>query len=136
MTVSLGVGSRLPAWCASMGRVLLAGLEEPALQTWLAECRPTRLTPQTVTDLRELRRIVEDVREAGYAYVEQELELGLCSIAVPVRDHTRRVAAALNASMPYHADARRLALEHVLPELHATAAAIERSLPAHALDSA
>lgn len=133
MTVSLSVGSRLPAYCASMGRVLLAGLAEPDLTRWLARCHPARMTPHTVTDLRHLRRIIDTAREAGYAYVEQELELGLCSIAVPVRDHAKRVVAALNASMPCHADARRLALEKVLPELRSTAAAIERNLPARTL---
>ena len=133
MTVSLSVGSRLPAYCASMGRVLLAGLAEPDLTKWLARCHPVRMTPHTVTDPRRLRRIIETAREAGYAYVEQELELGLCSIAVPVRDHATRVVAALNASMPCHADARRLALENVLPELRSTAVAIERNLPARTL---
>ena len=133
MTVTLGVGARLPAYAASMGRVLLAGLPEASLDTWLAECRPVRHTPHTVTDPRRLRRILRDVRSQGHAYVEQELELGLCSIAVPVRDRDGRVIAALNASMPYHADAARHALREVLPELRGTATAIERCLPANSL---
>jgi len=133
MTVALGVGARLPAHAASMGRVLLAGLPEASLDAWLADCRPVRLTPHTVTDTRRLRRIVRDVRSRGHAYVEQELELGLCSIAVPVRDRDGRVIAALNASMPYHAAVAQHALRDVLPELHATAIAIERCLPANSL---
>jgi IclR family pca regulon transcriptional regulator len=133
MTVALSVGSRLPAYCASMGRVLLAGLPEADLRAWLEQCHPARLTPHTVTDTRRLRRLVETARDEGYAYVEQELELGLCSIAVPVHDQEGRVVAALNASMPYHADARRLALEKALPGLRSTAAAIERNLPARTL---
>ncbi len=133
MTVALGVGARLPAYAASMGRVLLAGLPAESLETWLAACRPERLTPHTVTDPRRLRRIVAEVRGQGYAYVEQELELGLCSLAVPVRDRDGRVVAALNASLPYHADAARHALSEVLPELRTTATAIERCLPANSL---
>jgi IclR family pca regulon transcriptional regulator len=133
MTVSLSVGSRLPACSASMGRVLLAGLADPDLRTWLARCQPARLTPHTVTDTRRLKRLVEAAREQGYAYVEQELELGLCSIAVPLHDRAGHVVAALNASLPYHADARRLALADVLPSLRSTAAAIERTLPSRAL---
>jgi IclR family pca regulon transcriptional regulator len=133
MTVSLGAGARLPAFCASMGRVLVAGLEEADLDAWLAHCRPVRHTPHTVTDLQQLRRIVAEVRTQRYAYVEQELELGLCSIAVPVLNRDGRVIAALNASMPYHADARKQALAHVLPELRATAAAVARDLPANTL---
>ena len=133
MTVSLSVGSRLPAYCASLGRVLLSGLSEADLRSWPERCHPSRLTAHTVTDTRRLRKLIEAAREDGYAYVEQELELGLCSIAVPVHDRQERVVAALNASIPYHADARRLAVEKVLPALRTTAAAIERNLPARTL---
>jgi IclR family pca regulon transcriptional regulator len=92
-----------------------------------------RLTPHTVTDIRRLKRIVAEVRKQGHAYVEQELELGLCSLAVPVHDRDGSVVAALNASLPYHAAAAQHALREVLPELRATAAAIERCLPAQCL---
>ena len=133
MTVALGVGARLPAFSASMGRVLLAGLPEADLDTWLAACRPVRHTPHTVTDLRRLRRIIRDVRREGYAYVEQELELGLCSLAVPVHDREERVVAALNASMPFHSGASRHALVDVLPQLRDTAISIGQALPANSL---
>jgi IclR family pca regulon transcriptional regulator len=133
MTVTLGVGARLPAHAASMGRVLLAGLPPSALDRWLRDCRPVRLTPHTVTDTRRLKRIVAEVGKQGYAYVEQELELGLCSLAVPVHDRDGNVIAALNASLPYHAAAAQHALREVLPELRATAAAVERCLPAQCL---
>ena len=133
MTVALGVGARLPAYAASMGRVLLGALPPESLERWLAECRPAKLTPHTVTDARRLRRIVADVRRQGYCYVEQELELGLCSVAVPIRDREGRIVAALNASLPFHAGASRHAVDEVLPELRATALAIERCLPANSL---
>jgi IclR family pca regulon transcriptional regulator len=125
MSVNLGVGARLPAFCASMGRVLLSGLDEADLDTWLAQCRPARLTPHTETDVHRLRRIVADVRRLGYAYVEQELEMGLCSIAVPLRNAEGRIATALNVSMAYHPDAARQAVDAFLPQLLLTAAAIE-----------
>ena len=133
MTVALGVGARLPAFAASMGRVLLSGLSDADLATWLSRCQPERHTPHTVTDRKRLRRIVDDVRSQGHCYVEQELELGLCSLAVPVHDRDGRIVAALNASMPYHAGASRHALQEVLPPLRAAAGAIERCLPAHCL---
>jgi IclR family pca regulon transcriptional regulator len=133
MTVALGVGARLPAYAASMGRVLLAGLDDASLETWLARCRPERHTSHTVTDPRRLRRLVHEVRAQGYSYVEQELELGLCSLAVPVHDREGRVVAALNASMPWHANASQHALRDVLPGLRSTALAIERCLPANSL---
>jgi IclR family pca regulon transcriptional regulator len=133
MSVNLGVGARLPAFCASMGRVLLSGLDEADLDTWLAQCRPVRLTPHTETDVHRLRRIVADVRRQGYAYVEQELEMGLCSIAVPLRNAEGRIATALNVSMAYHPDAARQAVNSILPQLLLTAAAIEGCIPANRL---
>ena len=67
MSVTLGVGARLPAFSASMGRVLLSGLDEAALDQWLQDCHPVKLTPHTITDTRRLRRVVEDVRRQGYS---------------------------------------------------------------------
>ncbi|HTD28892.1 MAG TPA: IclR family transcriptional regulator C-terminal domain-containing protein, partial [Xanthomonadaceae bacterium] len=126
MTVALGIGARLPAFVASMGRVLLSGLPEADLKTWLEQCEPTRLTARTVTDPRKLKRIIDTVRAQGYAYVEQELELGLCSMAVPVRNQSGRIAAALNVSLPYHEGVAREAVKSMLPHLRETAAGIER----------
>lgn len=136
MSVTLGVGAKLPAFCAAMGRVLLSGLDEPDLDNWLGQCKPVKNTPHTVTDLRALRRVVEDVARQGYAYVEQELELGLCSIAVPLRNAQGRIATAINVSMPYHPDAARHAIDNILPQLQQTAAAIECCLPANRLPAA
>lgn len=133
MSVTLGIGARLPAFSASMGRVLLSGLPEDALDQWLRECRPIKHTTHTVTDPIRLRRIVDDVRRQGYAYVEQELELGLCSLAVPVRNADGRIATAINVSMPYHPDAEREAMRSMLPHLQLTAAAIENCMPSHRL---
>ncbi|MBK9668262.1 MAG: helix-turn-helix domain-containing protein [Gammaproteobacteria bacterium] len=86
MTVALGIGARLPAFCTSMGRVLLAGLDDPTLDAWLATLEPRKVSEHTCTDPRQLRRLIRRVRLDGYAYVEQELERGLCSIAVPLRN--------------------------------------------------
>jgi IclR family pca regulon transcriptional regulator len=133
MSVTLGIGARLPAYCASMGRVLLSGLPEEELDAWLARCKPNKLTAHTVVDVARLRRIVGDVAKQGFAYVEQELELGLCSIAVPVRNGEGRVATAINVSMAYHPDAARQAQQVILPRLRQTAAAIEACLPASRL---
>jgi len=133
MSVTLGVGARLPASSASMGRVLLSGLEDQALDRWLRDCTPVKRTAHTVTDTSRLQRIVEDVRRQGYSYVEQELELGLCSVAVPVHNAEGRIATAINVSMPYHPDAEREAMHEILPQLKLTAAAIEGCSPSHRL---
>jgi len=129
MTVSLAVGAHLPAYCTSMGRVLLAGLGPEEFDRWLAACRPVRLTPRTVTDKARLRRIVDGVRRRGHAWVQQELEAGLCSLAVPVRDRRAAVIAAINIGMAYHPGARGRAQRELLPALVEAARAIGRSLP-------
>ena len=98
MTIDLGVGSRLPAYCTSMGRVLLAGLEAPERTAYLARLVPVAYTPRTATRREALAEILDAVARDGYAIVDQELELGLRSLAVPVRDAGGHVAAALNVS--------------------------------------
>lgn len=133
MTVSLGIGARLPAFAASMGRVLLSGLPDADCKRWLASLKPAKLTPHTVTDTRKLKKIIAEVGAQGHAFVEQELELGLCSLGVPVRNRAGKVAAALNLSLPWHPDARREAQTRLLPELCSTAAAIERCPPVQRL---
>lgn len=133
MSVTLGVGARLPAFSASMGRVLLSGLDAAELHDWLAQCQPVKHTPYTITDLHRLRRTIEEVRVQGYAYVEQELEIGLCSIAVPVRNAEGRIATAINVSMPYQPEAARQMIETVLPRLRLAAAAIESCVPTNRL---
>lgn len=96
MSVDLGVGSRLPAFCTSMGRVLLANLPDSELDAYLASVQLNRFTDRTVTDVGKLRETLRLVRRAGYAIVDQELELGLRSLAVPVRTPAGNVAAAVN----------------------------------------
>ena len=128
MAINLGVGARLPAFCTSMGRMLLAGLDELALERWLRGLKPQASTRFTLVDKAEVRAAVERARAQGYAYVEQELQEGLCSLAVPVRDNSGRTIAALNAGMPFRVGARAHALSRVLPALRQGAADIERSI--------
>jgi len=130
MTVSLGVGARLPAYCASMGRVLVAGLDDEARVRWLRGLKPRALTQFTLTDKTTLQKELQRVRAQGFAYVEQELEEGLCALAVPVSDGRGATVAALNAGMPFRAGARARALNEVLPALRAAARQIEANLPA------
>ena len=96
MSIDLGVGSRLPAFCTSMGRVLLAHLPADELEAYLAELRFIRLTDRTVTSMEKLRQILRTVRSNGHAIVDQELELGLRSMAVPIPGPGGMPAAALN----------------------------------------
>ena len=96
MNVALGIGSRLPAHATSMGRVLLADLPDEELDAFLATGPFAAATELTVTDPEELRTAVLRVREQGWSLVDQELEMGLRSIAAPIRGADGRLVAALN----------------------------------------
>jgi IclR family pca regulon transcriptional regulator len=98
MTISLAVGSRLPAYATSMGRVLLAGLSRQQLEEYLKTTPFEQLTSKTVTQKDRLREIVDQVREQGYALVDQELEDGVRSVAAPIFGSRDQVVAALNSS--------------------------------------
>jgi len=96
MSVALGAGSRLPAYCTSLGRVMLAQLGPEQLDAYLARVALQPLTRHTVTAPAALRDVLAKVRADGYAVNDEELELGLRSIAVPVRGASGQVLAALN----------------------------------------
>ena len=96
MSVGLSVGSRLPAYCTSMGRVLLAALPPVELAAYLQRVEIRQLTPKTTTSKEQLLQIIERTRASGFALTDEELEMGLRSIAVPVRNRMNRVIAAMN----------------------------------------
>ena len=128
MSITLAVGTRLPAFVTSMGRVLLAGLPDEELEERLARIEVTQLTSRTVTDKDALRVILAGVRRQGYAATDQELEEGLRSLAVPLRSASGAVTAALNVSV--HASRASMAAlrREFLPLARRTAAAIEEDL--------
>jgi IclR family pca regulon transcriptional regulator len=130
MTVSINVGTRFPAYATSMGRVLLAGLEPDALDAYFARLEPRPLSPRSTTDEAALRAELDKVRRQGYALVDQELEVGLRSIAAPIHDRAGRVIAAVNVST--HASRRTTPdmRRDLLPPLLSTAARIEQDLQA------
>lgn len=121
MSVALNVGSRLPAYCTSMGRVLLAHLSRNELDAYLARVVLKPLTARTVTSRDELRRVIDQVRHKGYALVDQELEIGLRSIAVPVRNSGGAVVAAMNVGTQAGRVSRRDMEGRFLPVLQAAA---------------
>jgi IclR family pca regulon transcriptional regulator len=98
MAVDLHIGSRLPAYCTSMGRVLLAYLPTEQLEQYLAKVNLTPHTTRTVTSVEKLRLALRNVRRNGYALVDQEFEVGLRSLAVPIYSISGRVVATMNLS--------------------------------------
>ena len=122
------VGTRLPAYATSMGRVLLGGLEEDELEERLSRIDIRPLTPHTVKDEAGLRESIAAVRRQGYAMVDQELEEGLRSAAVPIRGASGNITAALNVSV--HASRASMAVlrREFLPHALEAAAASEDDL--------
>jgi IclR family pca regulon transcriptional regulator len=128
MSITLSVGTRLPAYATSMGRVLLAGLPDGELDERLARIEFEPLTARTVTDAEMLRKTLEHVRRQGYAATDQELEEGLRSLAVPIHDGAGSVTAALNVSVHASRATMTALRREFLPSAQQAAAAIEADL--------
>ena len=128
MSVDIMIGTRFPAFATSMGRVLLADQAVSERERFLESARIRPLTRRTVTDQAELLRILDGVAEDGYALVDQELEEGLRSMAVAVRDPRGAAVAAVNVSMHAARTSSAEARASVLPVLADAAAAISADL--------
>jgi IclR family pca regulon transcriptional regulator len=128
MTVSISLGSRLPAATTSLGRALLAELPDDELDAFLARVPVAQMTDQTLTDVEELRAAIVEVRRLGYAVLDQELEVGVRSAATVVRNRRGCALAAINVST----HAGRVPLRELktvfVPQLLATAEAITAQL--------
>ncbi|HKS74700.1 MAG TPA: IclR family transcriptional regulator C-terminal domain-containing protein, partial [Terriglobales bacterium] len=121
MSVGLSVGSRLPAYCTSMGRVLLSGLPSPDLNLYLNRVDLKAFTPKTVTEKDQIKATVERIRGNGYALTDEELELGLRSIAVPVHNRSRRIVAAMNIGVHASRVSAEEMIQRFLPVLQENA---------------
>ncbi|WP_330308047.1 MULTISPECIES: IclR family transcriptional regulator C-terminal domain-containing protein [unclassified Streptomyces] len=121
-------GTRLPAYATSMGRVLLADLPEADRQERIGALRPQALTPHTLTSAAALGAALDRVASEGFALVEQELEAGLRSLAVPVRDRSGRAVGALNVALHAGPESPEHTRDTVLPALRACVARIEADL--------
>ena len=130
MTIALTVGTRLPPYPTSMGRILLAHLPEAELDAYLRRTTMRKLTEHTITDPAELRAVLATARARGWTAVDQELEAGVRSIAVPIRDSSRKVVAAINASAHAARVPMRTLEKQFLPRLQEAARQIDSELAA------
>lgn len=128
MSINLNPGSRLPAYCSSMGRVLLAELGDDLARAVLARTELRANTDRTLTDIDEILMELGCVRRQRYAVVDQELELGLRSIAVPLKNRHGEAIAALNVGAPAAHISVAQMIEEVLPSLREAAENITMSL--------
>ncbi|MEU7487265.1 IclR family transcriptional regulator C-terminal domain-containing protein [Streptomyces sp. NPDC042319] len=128
MSVNITTGTRLPAYATALGRVMLAGLPPAERHARLARTELRPLTPHTVTGPAELTALLDRVADQGHALVEEELEEGLRSLAVPVHNGAGEVVAAVNVAMHTVRRSAEECLTDVLPELRAAVAGIEADL--------
>jgi IclR family pca regulon transcriptional regulator len=128
MSITLSVGTRLPAYATSMGRVLLAGLADDQLQERLKLIEVKPLTAHTIKDKAALASVLATARLRGYAAVDQELEKGLRSLAVPIHNASGDVVAALNLSAHASRASMTVLRRDFLPAVIEAATAIEADL--------
>ncbi|RNF39825.1 IclR family transcriptional regulator [Planococcus salinus] len=128
MSINLDVGSKLPAYATSMGHVLLANLPEPELETYLDTMDFQRFTDKTITNKEEMREKLQEVRDRDWGGVDQQFEEGLRSIAVPIRDRTGKVIAAINCSAHAGRISKKKLREEFLPLLRTTAEQVGEAL--------
>ena len=125
LSVALHVGTRLPAWCTSMGRVLAAGLDDSAIDAFVSKANPSALTPKSLTTRAALAEAIRAARRDGFAIVDEELELGLRSIAVPIHDRAGKTVAAINVSTQSARFSVAEMRREILPRLKEAATGIE-----------
>jgi IclR family transcriptional regulator, pca regulon regulatory protein len=121
MAVGFVLGSRVPAPLSSAGLALLAFQAPDSIEQWLASYPIRIFTPFTYSTVDQLRAVLADVRRNGYVVTDQQLELGVRGVAVPLRDRHGTVVAAISVSMPIGQESPNAALHRVLPILQETA---------------
>jgi len=121
LSAGLSVGSRMPAFCSALGRILLAGLPDAKLEAYFSKVALRNYTSRTVTDYGAVRRAVRDAKANGFAIADGELESGLCSLAVPVVNHKGQLIASLNAVAPSSRVRGNEMIDRFMPQLKAIA---------------
>lgn len=129
-SLRIGVGTRVSACVTSPGRVALANLSEDALASYLAEREYKAHTPSSVQSEGELRRLLVEVKQDGYAWVDAEFDPAVCGLAMPVYDTGRNVVAALSVNMLSRQMSKKKAIETILPQLQEAAQALDGIAPA------
>lgn len=126
--IDLSIGSRLPAYLNSMGRVLLSALPDSELDAYLATLTPVAVTRKTVTDKRTLRKLIVAIRRTGWCYIDGEVEESIAGLATPIRDRDGATIAALNLSLAFRQLGKKRQRTELLARLAASTRQIEHIL--------
>ena len=128
ISVGISIGARFPAHCTANGRVLLAAQPEDRWADMLRNIELTKMTEKTVTDPKKFRKILEQVRDQGWSFVDQELEIGLRSISAPVKTESGVLVGAINIGVPTLRMSPEEIVSDVLQRLQTTVANISKAL--------
>ena len=128
ISVGISIGARFPAHCTANGRVLLAAQPEDRWADMLRNIELTKMTEKTVTDPKKFRKILEQVRDQGWSFVDQELEIGLRSISAPVKTEAGVLVGAINIGVPTLRMSPEEIVSDVLQRLQTTVANISKAL--------
>ncbi|ASL47879.1 Pca regulon regulatory protein [Burkholderia sp. AD24] len=128
MSINLSVGTRLPAWATATGRVLLGALDESERNERLARSEIAAHTDTTRTSVDDLIKAISEAQRDGYAFTSQELEAGLTAVAVPLKDKSGRILAAMNVAGHVHRNSREKMLNEHLQVLQLAANEINLAL--------
>lgn len=128
ISVGISVGARFPAHCTANGRVLLAAQPDDQWSDMLSRIKLTKMTNKTVVDKKEFGKILKRVRDQGWSFVNQELEIGLMSIAAPVKTSSGTLVGAINIGVPTLRISPEKMVSVILPKLLKTATDISKAL--------
>ena len=128
ISVGISVGARFPAHCTANGRVLLAAQPDDQWSDMLSRIKLTKMTNKTVVDKKEFGKILKRVRDQGWSFVNQELEIGLMSIAAPVKTSSGTLVGAINIGVPTLRISPEKMVSNVLPKLLKTTTDISKAL--------
>ncbi len=128
ISVGISVGARFPAHCTANGRVLLAAQPEEKWPEILRKIELIKMTDKTVSDPKEFRRVLEETRDRGWSFVDQELEIGLMSVSVPVKTSAGVLVGAINVAVPTLRMSPEEMISEILPKLQSTVTNISNAL--------
>lgn len=131
LTISVGLGTKFPAYQTSLGRVLISQHSPEQVEDLWNRSDRTRTTERTITTLAQLNERLAEVRDQGWGLNDQELEKGVRSLAAPITNGTGKVLAAVNLTAHASRNSVEDLVSEFLPKLLATAANISRALAAH-----
>jgi len=131
LSISLDIGSRLPAYATSTGHVLISGLRQEQIETYLTRSKRERITKKTLTERDDLKNSFKKTREKGYCVSEGWLNDGLISIAIPIKNSMGKTICAMNVVGNIFETSKSKLIKEILPQMEKTREKLQSFISAH-----